>query len=307
MAPGSCAFCGYHSRPIKAVSRASLLAEYQRMFKVTFPESVLVANFAFDRITMYECRRCGTRSYDPMVEGDTSYYAHLSATLPWYYQKGRWEFRLALDTLKKEGARAFLDIGCGEGHFLELAASEGLAGVGFEINADALVKAKLRGVDVRAELDGDHVRYDAIVMFQFIEHLRDPLSYLKSLLPRLRKNGVLLVSTPIRPSCAAANSNVFLWPPHHQWLPTTVAYTHLAARLGLSCERVICDPPDIHQVEYAIKKWCGSLPLAERLWRIGGLERRLARLFLRAATALRWKWTVAGHTGLAFLRNVRGS
>lgn len=302
MAPGRCVLCGHPSHPVKAASRTSLLAEYRRMFNLTFPPEVLASNFAFDTIKMYECRHCGTRSYDPMIEGDAAYYRHLSTNLRWYYETDRWEFRPALDILEKAGARQFLEVGCGDGHFLSLAARQGLTGAGLEINPEAVAKLKSRGLEVRTELNERDGPYDAIVMFQLIEHLKDPFSYLTSILPHLRKHGLLVLSTPVTPSCAAFNSNAFLWPPHHQWLPTTRAYRHLAARLQLHCEHIICDPPAVYQVQYAIKKWFGSFPFAKH-WRIAALEEELARLVLRTATVLRREWATVGHTALVVLRN----
>lgn len=149
------------------------------------------------------------------------------------------------------------------------------------------------------ELDGDMPQYDALFMFQVLEHLLDPYSFLKLISPHIQPGGVLIISTPVTPSCVAFTGNPFLFPPHHQWLPTVQAFNFLAERLGLTCETVLHDPPSPDQVSYTIRKWCGGLPYSPnnaRYWAMIG------RLALKLATIMRCDWAKIGISGMVVLR-----
>ena len=80
-----------------------------------------------------------------------------------------------------------LDIGCGEGHFLELAAARGHRAVGIDFSNTAVAKAQARGLraycggfDELAGHVGDAMRFDAVALFQVIEHLPDPAELLSA-------------------------------------------------------------------------------------------------------------------------------
>lgn len=117
---------------------------------------------------------------------------------------------------------------------------------------------------------------------------------------------MLVVSTPMRPSCTSFSANAFLLPPHHQWLPTVAGHAFLAARLGLTCDKALYDPPDPFQIEYGLRKrieleygmkqWFGRLPCAKQL----------ARLTLKVARTLGCGWARVGHTVLVIFRKRTG-
>ncbi|MEP6958276.1 MAG: class I SAM-dependent methyltransferase [Nitrospirota bacterium] len=231
--------------------------------------------------------------------GNADFYEHLGRSLHWYYSPNSWEYPIAIDLLAKENPKSFLEVGCGAGHFLRLARKRGYEGHGCEMNPHSVETLRAEGFHILTDLDHGVSHYDAILMFQLLEHLLDPFSFLKSLLPYLQPGGVVVITTPITPSCAAFNANPFLFPPHHQWLPTARAFEHLAERLGLACETTLFQPPDSEQVAYALRKWCGRFPYSEKLGRYWS---RAGRYALRIATGMGCKWAKIGHTGMAILR-----
>lgn len=295
-----CSFCGsVNAEAVTTTSRAQLLADYRTMHGLSFPTQVLDSNFAFQAIATKRCRGCSTIFYDPMIAGDAAYYEYLSRNVSWYYSPKRWEYPIAADMLVKENPRLFLEVGCGAGHFLRLARDRGYEGHGCEMNPQHL--ETLRGEGFHIFTDPDHAvsQYDALFMFQVLEHLVDPYGYLKTLLPNVRPGGIIVLSTPVSPSCAGFAIPPFALPPHHQWMPSTRGFNLLAERLGLVCETIMCDPPDWSQISYGLRKRCGgsagskSIPL---FWRIAG------RATLRMATFMRREWARVGHTGMALLR-----
>lgn len=273
-------------------SREEILAEYKQMYRITFPADVIRTSFAFDELTAEACTTCGTWRFAPNVAGDGAFYEVLSRHLPWYYKANRWEFPIAADILAREKTTRFLDVGCGDGHFIDLARARGLEGHGCEVNPRSLDVLQARGIPATATLHDGLGRYDVVVMFQVLEHLVDPCSVLQSLLGHVRDGGLLMFSTPVRPSCLSFAMPVLAMPPHHQWLPTVDGFRALAARLDLACERIVCDPPDPSQVAYALQKRFGSFPYLGRV----------SRWTWKTARMLDAAWAAVGHTGLAVLR-----
>jgi len=301
-----CGFCGSSdSQIIKTTSRDELLAEYKQMYGLSFPQAILASNFAFDVVTTHKCRKCGTRSYCPNVVGDSLFYDYLSRHLRWYYPKDRWEFQIVAEILDKEKPQLFLEVGCGDGHFLKLARERGHEGHGSEINARSIETLKSQGFQVSTALDRDiqERQYDAVVMFQVLEHLVDPFSFVKSIIPHVRSQGLIIVSTPVTPSCCASIACPCLaLPPHHQWMPTTLGHKMLAERFGLMCEGIIYDPPDPFQLVYGLRKGLGWLRFL--LDRYESVVWRAARVMLKGAKTLGYDWANVGHTVLVVSRKV---
>ncbi len=296
----NCSFCGASDyETVRRISRASLLTEYKSMYNLSFPPDVLESNFDFATLDIKKCRRCGTVYFDPMIAGDATYYRYLSRNVSWYYSAKRWEYPIVSEILTNENPKLFLEMGCGAGHFLRLARSRGYEGHGCEFNPQFIETLRKDGFHIITELSGNETRYDALFMFQVLEHLKDPYSFLASLLPNIRPGGVAVLSTPVRPSCAAVSANPFLQPPHHLWLPTVSAFRFLAERLGLVCETIMCDPPDSSQIVYAMRKWFRYAPYSNHFARYWT---RAGNWVLKLATGMHCDWAKVGHTGMAVLR-----
>lgn len=104
----------------------------------------------------------------------------------------------SLQRVKQQPPR-LLDIGCGVGTLLAVAADLGCDVAGVEISAPLAQKASERGYQVFAhdvaELHTDS-KYDIITMMDIIEHLYDPGRILRELRQRLQPGGELIVYTP---------------------------------------------------------------------------------------------------------------
>lgn len=93
---------------------------------------------------------------------------------------------------------SFLDIGTSEGVFVKaynnISGTEN--GCGIEVSKPKIERAKERGLRVVHFDDMDDHKYDFIMLRHVIEHIDDPLSYLKHISRWLSPNGVLCVETP---------------------------------------------------------------------------------------------------------------
>jgi len=101
---------------------------------------------------------------------------------------------------KPQPGQSLLDVGCGNGEFLSLAAEVGWDVSGVDPDPKAVELAKNRGHKV---LLGDIGRYtesreifDVITMNHVIEHLHDPSEYVKAAYRLLKPGGTLYIDTP---------------------------------------------------------------------------------------------------------------
>jgi 2-polyprenyl-3-methyl-5-hydroxy-6-metoxy-1,4-benzoquinol methylase len=89
-----------------------------------------------------------------------------------------------------------LDFGCGNGEFLGLCAAFGLEAHG--VDRSTARRDNASHVTVHAELEdaARHGPFDAITLFEVLEHLDDPAAVLKALRGLLNTNGLLVLETP---------------------------------------------------------------------------------------------------------------
>jgi len=108
-------------------------------------------------------------------------------------------FRYLPHPANSEGRRV-LDIGCGGGGFLDLAASAGWSASGCDPDPIAVENARARGLDVRqggveAWADAES-SFDAITLSHVIEHVHDPVATIRTAFRLLRPGGQLYMDTP---------------------------------------------------------------------------------------------------------------
>jgi 2-polyprenyl-3-methyl-5-hydroxy-6-metoxy-1,4-benzoquinol methylase len=93
-----------------------------------------------------------------------------------------------------------LEVGCGFGYFLDVAFEENFDVVGLEFNATAVARLRrkyafpiLSGSLESTQLERDS--FDAVVMFDVIEHLRNPFSALDRVRAAVAPGGLFVLST----------------------------------------------------------------------------------------------------------------
>ena len=132
---------------------------------------------------------------------------------PAYYEAWDWErpavvqasksatFLRALRLASPQARERLLDVGCAQGEFAAAAVGLDLEVAGVDLNAEAIQRARERVPSAEfycGELDPTVVgpNWDIVTMFDFIEHVRDPVAVLKRAGTVLGPGGRLLVSTP---------------------------------------------------------------------------------------------------------------
>lgn len=172
-----------------------------------------------EKFFLYECTISSLQFfYPPSVVGSSSLYEKLSS-FDWYYMDDKWEF----DEAEKDivDLNKVADIGCATGIFLEKLGRKGFSVMGFECNRKAAQVANSKGIqvitDALEEVADDFSEYfDAVCSFQVLEHVSNPLNYLKLCLSMLKPGGRLILSVPNGEVSDTTLTDALLdMPPHH--------------------------------------------------------------------------------------------
>jgi len=149
-----------------------------------------------ERFEIHACRDCGLARAVPQPERIGAYYG------PRYYGRRHWITnwyclwrRIRVVNLTFGGIRehAVLDVGCGEGAFLEKARRRGWKVAGTEID---VTRPAVPGIRITSSLAQAAGRFDCITCWHVLEHLPDPLAALREMRSRLTADGALILSVP---------------------------------------------------------------------------------------------------------------
>ena len=161
---------------------------------------------------LFECKKCslvspnidlakvdGQELYDdPACIADTKRevldtYAYRKKT----YAPERLNYLLEKTGLRPR-AICLLDVGCGPGYFLSHLKDKGIQAKGLEL-AEWLVKiCRAKGLNVaRADLAQEPDKaYNAITMFDVLEHIPDPIKFMRTLGKKVKPGGYVLAYIP---------------------------------------------------------------------------------------------------------------
>lgn len=193
-------------------------------------------------LTELNCPDCDLRWFWPLMTGDESFYRELAGRA-WYYMHEKPEFAIARRYI--EPTDLVLEAGAGRGAFAAQCAG---GYVGLEYSPAAVEQARASGVNVIAEPVETHAAahpgaYDVCCAFQVVEHVSDPLAFVRSMAAATRPGGRVIVSVPSEQGLPGRTVNDFLnLPPHHVTRWTDKALTALATRAGLSIEAIEHEP-----------------------------------------------------------------
>ena len=265
----SCPACGQHS-----ATRAFVVREY-----------------AYDR-----CVACRTCFVDPPpgpevlaeVYGRRDYYD----TARQQEQRLRREADGRAATLVRMGVHAVLEIGCAAGYFLDAARARGLRVEGVAPGpADA--EPNPRGHVVHQcwleDLPASARRFDAVVLWEVIEHASEPLTILSAAVRHLAPGGVVALSTPSMsglPARLLGRRFPMVTPPEHLTLMT---------RSGLAC---LLERAQVHPTRWTSFSNLGPDQLASGLRRfLLGASRPASTLAAAVARAGAWPASLMDRAG----------
>ena len=190
-------------------------------------------------------------------------------------------FRKTLQTVIPDRVgndRRLLDIGCAMGVFLEEAEKIGFRVQGTDVSADAVVYCRKKGLQVtRPGLE--RRPFDVITAFEVIEHERDPLGMMERIYSLLKKNGVVVLTTPNHASIWRTLMGKWWVGYHHPehvtfWDPLSL--TFLMKKAGFKNIVIRRDTPRPFPLSFAFTRGADYLPWAGHILRpIGKLLEHL--------------------------------
>lgn len=113
------------------------------------------------------------------------------------------KFKKAINLLKKHkrDTQNIFDLGCSTGIFLGMVAKEGWTPYGSDVNCNLVEKNQVSygdRVKIQAgnRIDFPDQYFDAVTLFDSIEHMPNPISTLKEVARVVRDDGLVVISTP---------------------------------------------------------------------------------------------------------------
>ena len=171
--------------------------------------------FSVGEFPLYRCRSCGLEGLSPQpddqilerIYGEDYFLGSRDADATQLMDKMKGlTAEKYLQILKRKvevDSPRLIEIGCGGGEFLEKAMASGFDVAGLEISSNAVQSAN-RKLGIPRVVEGDLLDldldnlgvFDCCVMLDVLEHVRDPVAFLKRSKSLLDKNGICFIVTP---------------------------------------------------------------------------------------------------------------
>ena len=200
--------------------------------------------FFFTTRLLY-CKKCGYEQQENFPSDkelvdiyNSTYYKTYGENNSARHQKKIY-FNKVLNNINLESDSKILEVGCGTGSFLEVCNDRGFDIHGLDINEFGISEASKIIGDSKLfcttfECFDFDEKFDAIFMFDYIEHVKNQEEVLKIAFDRLNDNGMLVLTTP----SASSYSNKIMgsrWPHYieeHLSFFSTNALELLLAQVG---------------------------------------------------------------------------
>ena len=221
------------------LSRGRLLRELSAYFQSVCPPEAVECDY-----TIWKCSETGLEFAVPAQAGNEVFYNWIGG-FPSYYPKTRWEYARVLSRIREvsDSPESLLDVGCGDGNFLQAASVAGIQRcVGVDFSRSAVATCSRSGIQAFCGSLQDAFRsgiyqrhsFNFVTSFHCLEHVKDPLRFVEELLEATSPAGRIFLSTPASPmSFETSWFDVMNHPPHHLTRWGMKAYQKLAKVLNL--------------------------------------------------------------------------
>ena len=286
-----------HVELIETLIVKELIEDWKVFFSIDISEENISK---YEKIDLFRCQETDLLFYYPFnIAGSEKLYNSLSR-FDWYYMTEKWEYDVALNSLKNYSR--VLDVGCGYGAFIKrLKQNNCTEAIGIEQNKNALEftnKIKLPVFDLTLDqvLENHQEYFDAVSTFQVLEHVTDPLQFLTDLIALVKPGGKLIISVPNPESFTQyANKNLLDQPPHHMHRWNRKTFLRLRGILPIKLVQIRFEPLATYHVNWFLSIQRSRIPKNKSIRKIALfiLDRILAPLLKRSSLARRF---VRGHT-----------
>jgi SAM-dependent methyltransferase len=226
---------------VRDLPREYLLDRLADYFRATPPPDIVESDY-----WLWRCAETGLEFCQPPLPGNEAFYAWISSFAS-YYPGFRWEYGEVAGRLKTADFSAptfkVLDVGCGKGDFLRaldfLPAQNRFA---LDLNEPAIRICREQGFNafcgtVETAVIARFVQpgeFSVVTSFHCLEHVSEPVEFVRKLMRLTTPGGKLFLSTPYSPmSFEAEWFDILNHPPHHLARWNLAAYRRLAEILGV--------------------------------------------------------------------------
>jgi SAM-dependent methyltransferase len=226
---------------IRDLTREFLRSQLADYFHLPPPDGIVETNYS-----LWRCAETGLEFCDPPLPGSHIFYEWVSS-FACYYPGFRWEYGEVARILKSENSSApefkVLDAGCGKGDFLRaldfLPAQKKFA---LDLNEPAIRVCREQGFNafcgtVETAIAAGFLKpgeFPVVTSFHCLEHVSQPVGFVRELLRATAPGGKLFLSTPYSPMSFERDwFDVLNHPPHHLSRWNLAAYRKLAEILGV--------------------------------------------------------------------------
>lgn len=215
-----------------------------------------------DEISLYRCLDTGYEFFYPFnLGGDNQFYKDLQK-FSWYYMDWKWEYDMAIKQIKT--GDKILEIGCGQGDFIEKLQAEGKTCTGLEFNDAALALCAKKALNVKNETIQQHAvnnrgKYDLVCSFQVMEHIAAIGEAIQASLDALKPGGKLIISVPNNNGFIKHDRlNRFNMPPHHLGRWNEASLKNLEKIFKVRLSEIIFEPLQTYHYRYYYDVICGN-------------------------------------------------
>jgi len=233
----------------------------------------------------YECNSCNifyaNRIPKNIIEDVYSDLNYLKQAKSSYldnveYRKKRFGFeriKLILKYLKNNDInKSILDVGCGTGWFLEIAKKEFSKVYGLEpsisLSKDTEERLKIKIFKKDLINQKFNFKFDVITMFDVIEHVPNPLEYIKKAYKILNKHGILVIFTPNNDSYGMdvlKSKSTHICPPDHLYVFNNKSIKNIFDKIGFKVIHYSTKGSDIADIFMRLKQTEKKIEIADFL------------------------------------------
>jgi 2-polyprenyl-3-methyl-5-hydroxy-6-metoxy-1,4-benzoquinol methylase len=226
---------------VRDLPKSFILVELEKYYGRKPPIEAVECDYS-----LWHCRETGLEFAWPMRAGNALFYKWISEAVS-YYPEERWEYGKVRELMAEQrspipGPFRVLDIGCGTGDFLKALPGAAENKFALDMNEPAITACRSLGFHAfcgtfeTAQESGfvQAGKFSAATAFHCLEHVDDPVQFVRTAADVIEPGGRLYMSTPYSPMSFESDwYDVLNHPPHHMTRWNVKAYQRLAQLLGM--------------------------------------------------------------------------
>lgn len=247
-----CPLCNSPGKQIRKYSCNDYIKGYEHMYN----EKIAWDMFKTD-YSLYRCCKCDLVYAVPLLSGSDEFYTWVTKHKGYYPSKDtpRWEWVQTVQWIQKNKIKSILEVGCGEGAFLEYCKEnlEDIECFGIDMTKSSCDKAAEKGLKVYCGTIEEYLnmnpnkKFDIVVSFHCLEHVENPKEVAQEMLVACSKKGICINSFPYSDLRIEPWMDCNNLPPHHMTRWCEKACRELGEQINADVELVSPVPLSVYE------------------------------------------------------------